>query len=108
MRRQRFLVLKVAIFRGDTLDGDEHIKMVRTNFQSNTMLHFLEDPSNYDNLLYWLEVFASRLQDYTAESDILSFLATELDGENNCAKVWTRIERYLSSTDIKTARVMMN
>jgi len=42
------------------------------------------------------------------ESNILSFLATELEGENNCAKVWTRIKKHLLSTNIKMACVMKN
>jgi len=40
------------------------------------------------------------------ESDILLLLATELEGENNYVRMWTCIENYLLSTDIKTARVM--
>jgi len=34
-------------------------------------------------------IFASRLRKSIEESDILSFLTTELDSENNCTRVWT-------------------
>ena len=83
--------LKVPIFRGDTLDGDEYIRMIKITFRSNAMLQFLDDPNNCDNSPYYSGVFASRLRDSIAESDILFFLDTELDRENNCANVWIRI-----------------
>ena len=72
------------------------------------MLQFLEDPKNFNNSPYWLRAFASRIRESIAESDILSFLATELDGEENFVRVWIRLERHLSSTDIQNARVMTN
>ena len=71
---------KVPIFRGDTLDGDESIRMVKTAFRSNTTLQFLENPRNCNNLPYWSGAFASIFRESVADSDILSFLATELDG----------------------------
>jgi len=71
-------------------------------------MQFLEDTRNYNNSPYWSGAFAFRLQDSIAESDMLSFLAMELDGENNCTKVWERFAWHLSSTDIKTVQVMMN
>lgn len=82
--------------------------MAKTTFMSNAMLQFLDDPSDYNNSPYLSGAFASRLHESIKESDILSFLATELDGKNNFAKVWTRIEKHLLSTDEKTARVMKN
>ena len=97
---------KVPIFRGDMLDGDEYIRMVKTTFRSNAMSQFLDSRRICDNSPYWSGAFASQLRDSIKESDILSFLATELDGENNCVKVWDRIERHLSSTDINMARIM--
>ena len=99
---------KVPIFRGDNLDGDEYIRLVKTTFRSNAMSPFLDDPNNCDNSSYWSGAFTSRLRESIEESDSLPFLVTELDGGNNCARVWTRIECHLSSTGIKTARVMMN
>ena len=82
--------------------------MVKTTFRSNTMSQFLEDPNNYNNSLYWSRAFTSRLRDSIEESYILSFLTTNLDGENNYARVWNRIEKHILSTDIKMARVMTN
>ena len=70
---------KVTIFRGDTLDGDEYIRMVKTTFRSNTMSQFLDDPSHCDNSPYWLGAFTSRLRESIEESDILPLLNTELD-----------------------------
>jgi len=98
----------VPIFRGNILDGDEYIRMVKTPFRSNAMSQFLENPSHCNNSPYWSGAFASRLRETIKENDILSFLATELDRKNNCARVWTRIKKRLSSTDTKTARVMTN
>jgi len=67
-----------------------------------------EDPNHCDNSSCWSGDFVSRLRESIEESDILSFLATELDGENNCARVWTRIIKHVLSTDIITALVMKN
>jgi len=72
------------------------------------MLQLLEDETNCNNSPFWSGAFASRLRESIEESDILLFFAAELDWENNCARVWTRIECHLSSTDIKTARLMTN
>ena len=72
------------------------------------MPQFVEDSNNCNNSPYWSGLFASRLQESIAEPDILSFLANELDRENKCARVWFRIEYHISSTDIKTTRVMTN
>ena len=82
---------KVLIFRGDTLDGDEYIRMAKMTFRLNAVSQFLDDPSHCDNSPYWLGAFVSRLRESIKDSDILSFLATELDGENNYARLWTRI-----------------
>jgi len=98
----------VPIFRGNTLDRNEYIRMVKTTIRLNAMSQFLEDSNHCDNSPYWSGTFASRLREFIEESDILSFLAMELDEENNCARVWTRIEKYLLSTYIKTVRVMTN
>ena len=38
--------------------------------------------------------------------DILGFLATELESEKNYAKVWTKIQLTLNSSDFTTACVM--
>jgi len=99
---------KVPICRGDILDGDEYIWMVKSTFRSNTMSQFLEDPNHCENLPYWSGYFSSRLRESIEESNILSFLATELDVENNYARVWTQIEKHLLSTGIKTTWVMTN
>ena len=72
------------------------------------MSKFAEYPNHCDNSPYWLEAFASQLRESIEESYILSFLVKEIDSENKCTRVWTRIENHLSSTDIKTARVMKN
>ena len=85
-----------------------YIRMVKITFWSNAMSPFLEDTKNCNNSPYWPGTFISRLQESIEESDVLSFLATELDREKNCAKVWARIERHLSPTDIKTVQVITN
>jgi len=70
------------------------------------MLHMLEDPNHCNNSPYWSGAFAPQMRDLIEESNILSFLATEIDGENNCVRVWTQIEKHLLSTNIKMVRVV--
>ena len=70
----------VPIFRGNTFYRNEYIRMVKTIFRSNAMLQFLEDPNYCGNSSYCSGIFASRLCESIKESDILSFLAMELDG----------------------------
>jgi len=72
---------KVPIYKGDTLDGDEYIWMVKMTFKSNVMSQFLEDPNHYDNSPYWSGAFASRLRESIEESNILLFIDMELDGK---------------------------
>jgi len=101
-------MFKVFFFRSNTLDRDDYIKMVKITFRLNTMSQFLEDPSHCSNTPYRSGAFVSRLCESIEEIDILSFLDTELNGENNCARVRTRIEKHVLSTDINTARIMTN
>jgi len=82
--------------------------MAETTFRSNASLQSLEGPRNCGNSPYWLGAFASRLREPITESNILSFLVTQVDGENNCDSMWMRIECHLSSTNIKTARAVPN
>ena len=56
--------------------------------------------------LSWSDAFASRLRESIRESDILGFIATEMKADKNCARVWLRINKQLSSADVKTARMM--
>jgi len=98
-------MFKVSIFRGNTIDRDEYIK---SNLQVEYDVAIFEDPSHCNNTPYWSGAFVSRLCESIEEIDILSFLDTELDGENNCARVRTRIEKHVLSKDINTARVMTN
>jgi len=68
----------------------------------------LDSQSYCDNSPTWSDAFASRLFGSVVDSDILGFLATELDPEKNCTIVWTRIQLMLNSSDVTTARVMSN
>jgi len=43
---------EVPIFRGDTLDGDEYIRMVTATFRSNAMSQFLDSRKICDNSPY--------------------------------------------------------
>jgi len=72
------------------------------------MAQFFDSKSCCNNSPTWSDAFASRLRSSVADSDILGFLATELESEKNCAKVWTRIQLTLNSSDVTTARVMEN
>jgi len=95
-------------FKGDTLTGDDFIEDVDRAFRSATMAQFLDSKSCCENSPTWSDAFASRLRGSVVDSDILGFLATELESEKNCAKVWTRIQLMLNSSDVTTARIMEN
>ena len=96
---------KVPIFYGDTLKGDKYIDEVANIFRNNAMAKFVDSVEYCDNHSNWSEAFASRLRDSISESDILGYLATELNTENNCAKVWRVIKEKLSSADVTTVRM---
>jgi len=49
---EKILAFKVPIFRGDTLDGDKYIQMVKITFRSNATLQFLETSNHCNNSLY--------------------------------------------------------
>lgn len=69
------------------------------------MVQFIDNTQYCDNHPSSSRAFASRLRDSISESDILGYLAEELDKEDNCATVWAAIKDKLSSTGVKTARV---
>ena len=77
-------------------------------FRSAAMIQFLDFQSCCDNSPTWSDAFVSRLRGSVADSDILGFLATELEYEKKCVIVWTRIQLTLNSSDVTIARVMYN
>jgi len=95
-------------FQGDTLTEDDFIEAVDYALRSATMAQFLDSKPCCDNSPTWSDTFVSRLCGLVADSDILGFLATELESEKNWAKVWTRIQKTLNSSDVTTTRVMLN
>ena len=52
--------------------------------------------------------FASRLRESTRASYILSFLASDLETGNNCARVWVAIQCNLLRVDITTSRLIQH
>ena len=81
----------VPKFEGDTLGGDKFIERVTTKFRSNGQSPFLDSEQHCTANTSWSSAFASRLRESLTDSPILGFLSSELDEENNSAKVWTRI-----------------
>ena len=69
------------------------------------MVQFIDNTQYCDNHPSSSRAFASRLRDSISESDILGYLAEELEKEYNCATFWAAIKDKLSSTGVKTARV---
>ena len=67
------------------------------------MARYLESSSYCDNNPCWSGDFASRIRESIAGNNILSFLATELEHENNCTKVWKHVIKHLATSDITTA-----
>ena len=84
------------------------IEDVDRAFRSTVIAQLLDFKSCCDNSPTWSDTFVSRLCGSVADLDILGFLATELESEKNCAKVCTRIQLTLNSSDVTTARVMAN
>ena len=59
-------------------------------------------------MLCWSWSSASRIRELISEFGILSFLASELDKEDNCTKVWMCIESHMLAIGITMIRVMIN
>jgi hypothetical protein len=69
------------------------------------MASFLHSRTHCNNHPAWSGAFASRLRDSLSHSSVLEYLATELEDENNCAKVWSKIKQKISTSDVKIARM---
>jgi len=69
------------------------------------MAAFIDNRKYCDNHPAWSAAFASQLRDSIVDSNILGYLATELDTEENYANVWKVIKDKLSSADVTTARM---
>ena len=70
------------------------------------MARYLDSKSYCNNNPCWSGDFASRTREFIAVNNILSFLATELEHENNCFKVWSKVIKHLTTSDITTTRAM--
>ena len=97
---------KLPTFQGNTLQGDVFIEGVERAFRFAAMARYLESRSYCDNNSCWSEAFASRIRESIEVNNILSFLATELEHENNCYKVWSKVIKHLTTNDVTTAHVM--
>ena len=96
----------VPLFNGNMIEGHSYIQDVQDTFRSSAMEDYLDSEAHCDQNKPWSGAFASRIRESLKDSPLLSFLSTELNQENNCAKVWMRIKNHLSSEDVVTARVM--
>ena len=83
----KILSFSVPKFEGDTLGGDTFVDKVATKFRSNGQSQFLNSEQYCTANTSWSSAFASRLRESLADSAILGFLSSELDSENNSAKV---------------------
>ena len=97
---------KVPTFRGDSISSDTWMEDVVRCFSSNCMAQYIKDESFCAQHIQWSSAFASRIRESIASSDILSFIATEQDTEQNCAKLWKVVQTKLTSADLKMARAM--
>ena len=97
---------RLLTFQDNTLQGDVFIEGVDRVFRSAAMARYLESRSYCKNNPCWLGAFASRIRYSIAVSDIFSFLSTELEHEKNCYKVWSKVIKHLTTSDVTTARVM--
>ena len=96
---------KVPTFHDNTLKGDKFIKKVKHVFINSTMVVFINNRKYCDNHPAWSAAFASYLRDLITNSNILGYLAMELDTEENCADIWKIIKDKLSSVDVTTSRI---
>ena len=77
------------------MDGKSWIDSVERKFRGSEVIKYLTDGKFCDDNDEISSAFTSRLLDSIAESDILSYMATELKDECNCADVWEKIEKVL-------------
>ena len=96
----------LPLFKGTSIKGDKYLEDIVRTFTSNAMQQYIEDEDFCTRNAQWSGAFASRLRESIAESDILSFIATEEESNTNCAKVFNVIKNNLSSADITMARDM--
>ena len=96
----------VPLYNGNIIEGHSYIQDVQDTFRSSAMEDYLNSEAHCDQNHSWSGAFASRIRESLKDSLTLGFLSTELNQENNCARVWIRIKNHLSSEDVVTARVM--
>ena len=94
-------IFKVPEFKGDTLKEDIYECEVVNIFGNNVMASFLTSRSHCNNHPAWSGAFASRLRDSLSHLSVLEYLATELEDDHNCTKVWTKIKLKFSTSDVK-------
>ena len=102
----QILFFKIPTFQGGMLQGDTIIEDANRYFRSAAMTRYLESKTYCDNSPCWSGAFASQVQESIASNDIISFIATELKHENSYYQVWTKFIKYLTTSNITTARVM--
>ena len=79
---------------------------VRRTFTSHAMTPHIDDETFCSSHITWSGAFAYRIRDSVAHNDILSFMATEEEKEDNCAKLWKMVVGNLSSADLTMDRTM--
>ena len=79
---------------------------VRCTFTSHAMTSYNDDEAFCSYHITWSRAFASRIRDSVAHNEILSFIATEEESENNCAKLWKTVVANLNLADLTMARTM--
>ena len=64
-------------------------------FKGFEVIKYFTDGDHYDDNDEFSSAFTSRLLESIADSDILSYMATELKDKENCADVWEKIAKVL-------------
>ena len=93
-------------FDDDAIKGDGFMEQVERAFKSHALQRYLEDETHCQSNPEWSGAFASRLRESLNESTTLRFIATELDDEDNCQRVWCHVTRHLSTVDMRMARAL--
>ena len=105
-RPDKIPAFSIPKFGGDRMDGKSWIDSVERKFKGSGVIKYLTDGEVCDDNDENSSAFTSRLLDSIAESDILSYMATELKDEENSADVWEKIEKVLQSSDLTLLRIL--
>lgn len=97
----------VAALKDDVVDITPYLEKVRQTFGDNGMMEFLTSEAHCRSHLSFSKTFCSRLLGSVKHNVIHGHLFDEIRHIENCAKLWTKLQEKLKSSELSTS-VMMN